>query len=172
MRFRFFTIPVHDSATVEAELDRFVTTHRVISVERQLVVDGPQSAWAMCVTWVDPASTQPSLATTPRSSTEAKPGKNTADYREILSPEDFQRYSVLRALRKAIAEREGIPAYAVFTNEHLAAIVTGRACTASDLAKIPGVGQSRIDKHGAAFLAALREPLATTPPTPTPTHAT
>lgn len=88
MRFRFFTIPIQDSATVEAELDRFVTTHRVISVERQLVLDGLQSAWAMCVTWVDAASTQPSLTTAPRSSTEAKAGKKTADYREILSPID------------------------------------------------------------------------------------
>lgn len=39
--------------------------------------------------------------------------------------------------------------HSVSTSEHLAAVVTGRARTASDRAKIPGVGQSRIDKHGA-----------------------
>lgn len=162
MRLRFFRIPVLDSAAAEAELDRFLTSHRVIELERQLVVDGPRS-WAICVGYVDATT-----ASSTRPTADTKGSKRDVDYREVLSPDDFRVYALLRALRKTIAERDAVPAYSVFTNEQLAAMVTGRVRTAAELAKIPGIGQSRIDKHGAAFLAALHEADAVGPTTDPP----
>lgn len=154
MRLRFFAVPVLDSADAQAELDRFLVSHRVIDVDRQLIPDGTRSTWAICVTYVDAAgSKSPSAAKT----SAGKSSKRAVDYREVLSPEEFRVYASLRALRKSIAEQDRVPAYAVFTNEHLAAMVTGPIQSSSELAAIPGVGPSRIDKYAPRFLAALRD---------------
>ena len=45
MRFHFVAVPVHDSAAAEEELNQFMASHRVLSVERQLVLDGGRSVW-------------------------------------------------------------------------------------------------------------------------------
>lgn len=55
MRLHFATIPIHDAQGPAAELNRFLASHRVLSVDRQLVQDGPRSAWAVCVAFVDGA---------------------------------------------------------------------------------------------------------------------
>lgn len=56
MRLHFMTIPVYESAAAEAELNRFLASHRVLAVDRQLVVDGTRSAWAVCVSFVERAA--------------------------------------------------------------------------------------------------------------------
>jgi hypothetical protein len=43
--------------------------------------------------------------------------KSKADYKEILSPEDFSLFSKLREIRKKLAGDNGLPVYAVRTNE-------------------------------------------------------
>ena len=84
-------------------------------------------------------------------------GKPKVDYKEVLSEADFAVFSRLRVLRKEVAEREGLPVYAVFTNEQMAAMVTGRADSLAALGKIDGIGAARVEKYGAAFLAALQQ---------------
>lgn len=153
MRLRFFAVPVLDSTAAAAELDRFLVSHRVIDLERHLISDGPRSTWAVCVTYVDGATTSTSVG----KGAAPKSSKRAVDYREVLSPEDFRVYASLRALRKTIAESEGIPAYSVFNNEHLAAMVTGHVRSLAELGAIAGVGPSRLDKYGARFLEALRD---------------
>lgn len=53
VRLHFVTIPVFESDAAEAELNRFLAGHRVLAVDRQLVADGPRSAWTVCVSYVD-----------------------------------------------------------------------------------------------------------------------
>ena len=67
-------------------------------------------------------------------------------------------FSQLRQLRKELAEREGVPVYAVFTNEQMAAMVTGRVASVAGMKKIEGIGEGRIEKYGAAVLALLKTP--------------
>lgn len=162
MRLRFFTIPVYDPEAAHAELDRFLATHRVVTVDRQLIDDGPRSAWAICVTLHD--SSAADHASTTGAAVKSKTSRKTIDYREILSEDDFRVFATLRVLRKEISTRDEVPAYAVFTNEHLAAMVTQHARSLADLAKIPGVGQARLDKYGETFLAALARAQATATP--------
>jgi superfamily II DNA helicase RecQ len=107
------------------------------------VQDGPNSAWTVCVT------TESGHAKT------ETPPRNRVDYREVLSDEDFTVFATLRTLRKEIAEQEGVPPYALFTNEQLAEIVRRRAETATDLKQINGIGPSRIQKYGERFLNEL-----------------
>ncbi|NDK36783.1 HRDC domain-containing protein [Rhodovulum sulfidophilum] len=153
MRVDFFTIPVQAGAEATEELNRLLSSTRILTVDRQFVADGASSFWSVCVV----SQTGP-----------VKPGKSPAgkkgavDYREILSAEDFAIYARLRDLRKELAEREGVPPYAVFTNEQLAAIVQGRVSSLTALRKIDGIGEARADKYGKSVVT-LMTGLATAP---------
>lgn len=152
MRMHFVTIPAFGSEAGEAELNQFITGHRVLSVDRQFIADGPRSAWAVCVLYTEGQEQRPA-STTGR--------KRSVDYRELLSPEDFAVFARLRSLREQLAEKDGVPAYALFTNEQLATMVRQRVRTIVALGAIAGVGKGRIDKYGAAFLAELARVEAT-----------
>jgi superfamily II DNA helicase RecQ len=146
MLLRFFTVPALDPDRGSEEVSAFLSTHRVIEVTREFVANGPNSYWASCVTY------------TTSSAREATTGKRTPkDYRELLSAEDFAVFASLRTLRKQLADREGVPAYAIFTNEHLATMVRERITTPAALAALPGVGEARVDKYAEPFLAILQQ---------------
>ncbi len=153
MQVHFFTIPVHSGAEAAEELNRFLAGHRILSVDRQLVQDGTNSAWTLCVTIEESGQgrAQP-----------ARRGK--VDYREVLNDADFSVYARLRSLRKEIAEADGVPLYALFTNEQMAEMVTRRVASLAALREIPGVGEARVTKYGEPFLKALAEALAAEPP--------
>jgi hypothetical protein len=53
MKLHFVRVPTEDSGPIEEELNRFLGTHRIVSIDRHLVADGARSAWAICVTYVD-----------------------------------------------------------------------------------------------------------------------
>ncbi|MFM7166202.1 MAG: HRDC domain-containing protein [Planctomycetaceae bacterium] len=143
MQIQFFQVPVHASQV--DELNRFLGTHRVTSIERQFVSDGANSFWSICVTYEkgDP----------PQNSTQQK---ERIDYRDLLSEKQFRIYSKLRVLRKDLSERDKVPAYSVFNNEHLAEVVRRHVTTREELAKIAGVGQSRIERYADPFLEMMR----------------
>ena len=103
--------------------------------------DGPRSAWAVCVGYLDRGG---------HPAPEQGQGKRV-DYREVLSESDFAVYAKLRSLRKSMAENEGLPAYTFFTNEQLAAMVQQRATSLRALEEIPGVGAARSRSTGRPF---------------------
>ena len=115
MRYHFVAVPVSASQAAEAELNRFLASHKVLAVDRELVHDGPRSLWALCVTYT--VDEKPNAAT---------PGPSRVDYRAVLPAAQFAVFAELRKLRKHIAGSEGVPPYAIFNNEQLAQSVTGR----------------------------------------------
>ena len=154
MKYRFFAIPVHASDAAQEELNRFCAKQRLVSVDKQFVQNAEQSYWAFCIGYLD--GQEGSKAAT----------KGKIDYREVLNEQDFALFSRLRTLRKELADGEGIPIYAVFTNEQLAALVQRRVQSAAALREIAGVGEARVEKYGEAFLRLLREAFAAPSPTP------
>jgi len=148
MNLKFFTIPVWDAAAPEAELKAFCSNHTVIDIERHFVNHGANAYWAVCVIWTEAG------AATSRGASSAK---SKVDYKEVLSSEDFQIYAQLRELRKTLAERDGVPPYAVMTNEQLARMVQERMTTRRALHSMPGVGPARVDKYGAALIERLQK---------------
>ena len=149
MKLHVFSIPaLHPDAAQEA-LNRHLAMHRVSHVDKQFVADGAASFWSVCVSTVDALADMPA-GDNPRR------GK-TVDYREVLAADEFALYDRLRRLRKGLAEAEGLPPYAVFSNEQLAAMVRGRVLTATALAAIDGVGEARVKRYAASFLAVLIE---------------
>jgi len=150
MAYRIFTVPIQSSEAVEAELNLFLRTHRVLAVVPQFVDCGPQSSWSFCVDYREGAA--PSAGSAARSAGSSKP---RIDYREVLPADQFALYAQLRDLRKDLAQTEAVPPYMIFTNEQLAKIVQSGATTRSDLAKIDGLGDARLDKYGPQVLQLL-----------------
>ena len=147
MKYRVFHIPTLFPHGGEAELNAFCASHRVASVDKALVQDGTNSYWSFCVGYQEGAEKTP-------------PGnKGRIDYREVLNETDFALFARLRTLRKALAEREGLPAYALFTNEQLAEMVRQRVASLAALQAIDGIGETKTQKYGEAFLAELRQGL-------------
>ena len=56
MAFKFFTVPIQDSGSAEAEINGFLRSHRVLSVDRRWVEQGPSSFWSFCIDYLEPAS--------------------------------------------------------------------------------------------------------------------
>ncbi|MCB4824437.1 DNA helicase RecQ [Roseicella aerolata] len=66
-------------------------------------------------------------------------------------------FDALRGWRKREAEAQGLPAYMIFSNETLASIATMRPQDAEDLAMIPGVGRSKLERYAEDVLRVVRE---------------
>ena len=152
MRFEFFAIPALHPQEAVAELNQFLASHRVCSVTRELIVEGGSSYWSVCVEWTPGRESS--------SATSGSDRKSRIDYREVLPPDQFAVFAKLRALRKEMAEKDGVPPYAVFTNEHLADMVRQKITSLTALQSLDGVGPSKSDKYGAAFLKLLQSELS------------
>lgn len=68
-----------------------------------------------------------------------------------------QTFDALRQWRKDIALEADVPAFVVFTDATLTAIAEARPDSLEQLAKLPGVGPSKLEKYGEAVLAVLVE---------------
>lgn len=146
MKYAIFTIPALHPAESMAELNRFLATHKTATVEKEFFSVGQSAYWSFIVCYLDNADMQ---ATTNR--------KNTIDYREVLSKEEFSRFTRLRELRNKLAKEEGKPAYAVFTNEQLAKMVDCQVKSLAGLQEIDGVGEARLEQYASHFLPLLQE---------------
>lgn len=149
MAYAFFRVPAAPEPGAVEELNRFLGSHSVLAVHREWVSAGDDSFWAFCVQYGETGSAAGG------SSKRGAPPK--IDYKEILTDAQFALYVKLRELRKQLAERDGVPVFAVFTNEQLAEMTKGPARSAAELKKIPGVGEARVEKYGAETLAAIRD---------------
>ncbi|MDR6900235.1 DNA helicase RecQ [Rhizobium miluonense] len=74
-----------------------------------------------------------------------------------LSGEAQALFDALRAERTRIAKELGVPPYVVFPDTTLIAFATERPRNHRDLLGISGVGQSKLDRYGDAFLAVISE---------------
>lgn len=157
MSYEFYQIPVNGGGEAAEALNRSLRGGRIAAVRKEFVANGENSFWAFCVERVE--------ATSGHASRSANSGGSRAkiDYKEVLSEEDFAVFSRLREVRKALAEKEAVPAYSVFTNEQLAQIVRDAPASAAALAKVPGIGEAKVKKYGEAVLESLSakpEPVA------------
>ncbi|MBI4346567.1 MAG: RecQ family ATP-dependent DNA helicase [Elusimicrobia bacterium] len=72
------------------------------------------------------------------------------------SPEpDEALFDKLRALRKQLADRQGVPPYLVFHDSALVEMAAAKPRTLDALRGVKGVGEKKLERYGAAFLAAI-----------------
>jgi len=144
----FFVSPFGEASACD-ELNQFLKSHRIVNVEKRLVDGERGTGWVFLIEYGDPVK-RGNSGNSPR-----------VDYREVLSEQEFASFDRLRRLRKEIAEQQGVPVYAVFTNEQLAAMVKKPPSSVKDIGSIVGVGEARVKQYGEAFLTLLRELLGT-----------
>jgi ATP-dependent DNA helicase RecQ len=73
------------------------------------------------------------------------------------SAEGSALFEHLRALRKRLADENGLPPYVVFHDVTLREMAARRPLTLSQFAELPGVGRAKLQRYGEQFIAAMRE---------------
>ena len=144
MQIKIYTVPIMENEEQLRELNNFLATHRVVDVEQSCV---GERYWTFCVRYVssgvDARSNQ---------GKGVVPVQRKVDYKEVLTEEEFECFSALRAIRKNLAVEEGIPAFAVFTDAELASFSKLNELSEASLTKVDGVGKQRVKNYGAKML--------------------
>ncbi len=77
--------------------------------------------------------------------------------RSDLAGSDLELFELLRAERLSIAREMDVPPYVVFPDTTLIALAKRRPRDFVDLIDIPGIGESKRERYGEAFLAVIEE---------------
>ncbi|MDE5611389.1 MAG: HRDC domain-containing protein [Odoribacter sp.] len=142
MQYEIFTVPVVESGEMMERMNRFLRGHKVVQVDKELVVLGDCAYWSFCVNYLEVVS---SVAL-------AGERREKVDYKNVLSEEHFKVFSQLRMYRKRIAEQDAVPAYAVFTDAELAMLSQLEDLTAQAMLNVSGIGKKRVEKYGALLI--------------------
>lgn len=78
-----------------------------------------------------------------------------ADQEFDLAPEALVRFNALRTWRANTAREQNVPAYVIFHDSTLRAIATNAPEDMDELARIPGIGASKLDRYGEDVLQQL-----------------
>jgi ATP-dependent DNA helicase RecQ len=72
--------------------------------------------------------------------------------RAMVAEEDAPLLSALKAKRRALAEAAGVPAYVIFTDRTLIEMAETRPDSLDAMARIGGVGATKLERYGQVFL--------------------
>ena len=152
MAFEIFTIELPNGRDELERLNRFLTMHRVVSTQRQMVTRDGIPYMVFCLEYVPSSSEGQTMHT------EHQAEKK--DAWQSLTAEERVIFEKLRELRNALASEEHIKPFVIFTNEQLAEMVRRRATTMEAMKKVPDIGKSRQEKYCPKFLELLKGLLA------------
>ena len=143
MQIKVIGVPVVGGEAVNEELNKFLRGHKILQVEQKQVTAAEGAYWSFCIRY-----TKAQLD---------KKGKAVArkDYRDILPEEEFARFAKLRTIRLQMAKEDGVPAFAIFTNEELAGLAGLERITLADMRNVKGIGEKKTEKYGERLIKAL-----------------
>ena len=144
VQYASFSLPMYPGSTEQEELNRFLRGRRIVQTCKEFATTDSSAQWAILVEYLDGSD---------KSSVEQI--KSKVDYKEILSAEDFTLFSKLREIRKKLAEENGLPVYAVCTNEQLAEIAKRRPKNLTECMQIEGIGQGKANKYVPSLLECI-----------------
>lgn len=70
---------------------------------------------------------------------------------------DRDLFEALRRKRMELARAQSVPPYVIFHDKTLIELAALRPASRTEMAKVPGVGEAKLDRYGAAFLAVISE---------------
>lgn len=85
---------------------------------------------------------------------ETKKKTQKIDFPTIKNEDLFEE---LRALRKELADEEGVPAYLVFSDKTLRSLSNAQPTTLSDFGLIHGIGEYKQNKYGEVFIKCIKK---------------
>jgi ATP-dependent DNA helicase RecQ len=75
----------------------------------------------------------------------------------LADPNNYRLWEALRALRKRLADEQNVPSYVIFQDSVLLDMVQKRPQSLAELGRLSGIGERKLERYGADFLALLRE---------------
>ena len=101
----------------------------------------------------------------PRSLTLDLPVRETAARTQRTRPSrsetggefDADLFDRLRAVRRRLANEENVPAFVVFGDVTLRGLAEAKPVTPEDMLRVSGVGPTKLERYGDAFLTVVRE---------------
>ncbi len=125
------------------EMNAFLRSKKVIQIKEHLINHAEEGVhWCFCVRYVDSAEA-------------AERGQRSGvrvDYLEVLGPAAFQRFSLMRTIRKQVSEQEAVKPYVVFTDAELAELAKMETLTPENMLTIKGIGDKKVEKYGRFFI--------------------
>ncbi len=144
MQIKIFNIPIPDGEQFNDELNKFLRSKQVLKVDHQIVSNEQGNYWSFVVRYLETES--------------YKEGSfKKKDYRTILNEADFKKFSRMREVRKQLAHEDGVPPFAVFTDEELGELAQlPFPITASEMRGIKGVGEKKMERYGIKLIEMLQ----------------
>lgn len=139
MQIKVFEISTCNQVEDEERLNAFLRTHKILKVDKEFYFYEGVGRWTLLVSYME------NLPSSMQLQSEKKP---KIDYKQVLNDDIFLKFSRLRELRKRLAMDDAVPAYAVFTDAELAEIAKLENIIPSELHKINGIGDKRVEKYG------------------------
>jgi ATP-dependent DNA helicase RecQ len=90
--------------------------------------------------------------------------RQTSSGATLADPANHQLWEALRGLRKQLAEDQGVPSYVIFHDSVLLDMVRQHPLSLAELGRLSGVGEKKLERYGADFLAVIRKASAVAPP--------
>jgi len=90
-----------------------------------------------------------------RSRTKSSGNRRASEPAVALSDIDSLLFEELRALRKRLADEQGVPPYVIFHDATLREMAQLKPATPRELLGLTGVGESKLERYGSEFLATL-----------------
>jgi len=146
MQIKVFSVPAVGGESANEEMNAFLRGHKILQVEQQLVSGSEGTYWSFCIRYIQGGAIAGKRGKRPRK-----------DYKSELPPEVFERFSVLRKIRKQIAEEDSIPAFAVFTDEQLSGLSQLEELSDTAMKSVAGVGEKKVEKYAERFRKSLAD---------------
>ena len=140
MQIKLFTIPIGDNGAALDEMNRFLKGNKILEVQNHLISNDNGAYWCFCVRFIE------------RTSSAASFNKTRVDYKQVLDDATFQKFSKLREIRKKVAADEGVPAFALFTDEELAGLAKLDSITEKSMLSVKGIGDKKIARFAKHFV--------------------
>jgi len=83
----------------------------------------------------------------------ASGGRSSAPVKDQIT--DQAGWNALRACRKELADKQGVPPYVIFHDTTLFGMLERKPRTLEELAEVSGVGAAKLEKYGEIFLEAI-----------------
>ena len=94
------------------------------------------------------------IPSAPRAARRETPRNTTST---ALPEADLGLFEALRAKRMEIARSQNVPPYVIFHDRTLIELAAARPTSAKEMAQIPGVGETKLERYGPAFLDAIMQ---------------
>ena len=133
MQLKSFRINISSPDFAESELNAFLRSHRVLSVERHFCPD-QGGYWAVLVEWAESGHADGAVPAR----------RNENNVKASLTDEELERFEKYRKIRLSASRSTGIPPYALFTDKELAALSRVEVLTADSASAVKGVSPAHL----------------------------